>query len=71
MSRLAEVNHGLEGLFDRLALKRTYGGAIAYNDWGPPRLTQDIDVLVLVPDSGIPPLVEEFVKAGCLYGEAT
>ncbi len=68
MSGLIEVVHGLEAVFDRLSLGRSYGGAIAYNYWGPPRLTEDVDVLVPLPDSKIPPLVEALGEAGCLQG---
>jgi hypothetical protein len=67
--RLIDTVHWLEGVFDRLALRRSYGGAIAYNFYGPPRLTQDIDVLALVPDLKVPSLVDELAAAGCLRGE--
>jgi hypothetical protein len=66
---LVDVVHWLEGVFDRLQLRRSYGGAIAYNYYGPPRLTQDVDVLTLVPDTKAPALVEELSAAGCLHGE--
>jgi hypothetical protein len=61
---LVQVIRGLEDLFERLGLARSYGGAIAYNYFGPPRLTQDVDVLVLVPDTKVPALVEALVAAG-------
>jgi hypothetical protein len=67
--RLIETVHWLEGVFDRLSLARSYGGAIAYNFYGPPRLTQDIDVLALVPDLKVPPFLDELTAAGCLHGE--
>jgi hypothetical protein len=66
---LIEVIHKLEEAFDRLRLRRSYGGAIAYNYYGPPRLTQDVDVLVLVPDMKAPALVEELSAAGCVQGD--
>lgn len=68
LAGLVDVIHWLEDVFDRLQLLRSYGGAIAYNYYGPPRLTQDVDVLALVPDTKIPALLEEFASAGCLYG---
>ena len=69
LAGLVDVIHWLEEVFDRLQLRRSYGGAIAYNYYGPPRLTQDVDVLALVPDLKVPALVEEFVAAGCRHGE--
>ncbi len=48
---LVEVIHWLEDVLDRLGLQRSYGGAIAYNYYGPPRLTQDVDILVLTRDA--------------------
>jgi len=68
-SGLVDVIHWLEEVLDRHQLRRSYGGAIAYNYYGPPRLTQDVDVLVLVPDLKIPALVEDFKAAGCLHGD--
>jgi hypothetical protein len=67
---LVDVIHWLEDVFDRLQLRRSYGGAIAYNYYGPPRLTADVDVLVLVPDIKAPALVEAFAARGCLHGDA-
>jgi hypothetical protein len=55
----------LEDLFDRIGLRRSYGGAIAYNFYGTPRLTRDVDVLVLLPDTRIPALVEALAAEGC------
>lgn len=69
LAGLVEVIFWLENVFDRLQLRRSYGGAIAYNYYGPPRLTQDVDVLVLVPDIKAPSLVEEFSAGGCQHGE--
>ncbi len=66
---LIDVVHWLESVFDGLGLKRSYGGAIAYNFYGPPRLTQDIDVLVLVPDTRIPGLLDALRASGCLHGD--
>src|SRR5437773_4230778 len=48
---LIDVIHWLEDVFDRLQLQRSYGGAVAYNYYGPPRLTQDVDVLAVIPDT--------------------
>ena len=70
LSGLVEVIHWLEGVFDRVGVRRSYGGAIAYNYYGPPRLTQDVDVLVLAPDMRIPALMDEFITAGCQHGDA-
>lgn len=67
LSGLIDVIHWLEEVFDRLQLRRSYGGAIAYNYYAPPRLTQDVDVLVLVPDTKIPELLDEFSNAGCQH----
>ena len=68
-SGLVDVIHWLEGVLDRLQLRRSYGGAIAYNYYGPPRLTVDVDVLVLIPDVKAPALVEAFAAEGCLHGD--
>lgn len=68
---LVEVLHALEGILDRLGLERSYGGAIAYNYYGPPRLTQDVDVLVLIPDLKAPALVEALAAAGYRHGEVS
>lgn len=65
-SGLVDVIHWLEGVFDRLGLKRSYGGAVAYNYYGPPRLTQDVDLLALIPDIKAPGLVEALQAEGCL-----
>lgn len=64
-SGLVDVIHWLEGVFDRLGVKRSYGGAVAYNYYGPPRLTQDVDLLALVPDVKAPGLVEALKAEGC------
>lgn len=65
-SGLVDVIHWLEGVFDRLRLRHSYGGAIAYNYYGPPRLTQDVDVLVLLPRTAIPGLVAALAAEGCV-----
>lgn len=62
---LVDVIHWLENVFERLQLQRSYGDAIAYNYYGPPRFTQD--VLALVSDTKVPELVEEFSSAGCRH----
>ncbi|HLQ37459.1 MAG TPA: hypothetical protein VK348_06645 [Planctomycetota bacterium] len=66
---LVQVIHRLEELFDGLGLDRSYGGAIAYNYYGPPRLTQDVDVLVVVPDLKAPALVDALAGAGFRHGD--
>jgi hypothetical protein len=66
---LIEVIHWLEDVLDRLELQRSYGGAIAYNYYGPPRLTQDVDILVLTRDMTMPALVEELRHAGCVHDD--
>ncbi len=66
---LIDVIHWLEEVFDRLGLRRSYGGAIAYNYYGPPRLTQDIDLLALIPDLKAPSLVDELARAGCRHDD--
>lgn len=67
LAGLIDVIHWLEVVFDRLELRRSYGGAIAYNFYGPPRFTQDVDILALVPDIKVPGLLDEFALAGCLH----
>jgi hypothetical protein len=67
LAGLIDVIHWLEEVFERLQLRRSYGGAIAYNYYAPPRLTQDVDVLALLPDTKIPELVDEFSSAGCQH----
>jgi hypothetical protein len=67
LSGLIDAIHWLEEVFERLQLRRSYGGAIAYNYYAPPRLTQDVDVLALVPDTKIPELLDEFSTAGCQH----
>jgi hypothetical protein len=64
---LIDVIHWLEGVFDRLHLQRSYGGAVAYNYYGPPRLTQDVDVLAVIPDTKLPAFVDELSNAGCQH----
>ncbi|MBM3835168.1 MAG: hypothetical protein FJ403_18220 [Verrucomicrobia bacterium] len=68
LAGLIDVIHQLEDIFERLGINRSYGGAIAYNYYAPPRLTLDVDVLVLAPDLKIPHFVEELSSAGCKYG---
>jgi len=68
---LVQTIHWLEDVFDRVQLRRSYGGAIAYNYYGPPRLTQDVDVLVLIPDLKTPALLEELRLRGCLHGDTS
>ena len=65
MHGLVDVIHRLEDHFEALGIRRSYGGAIAYNFFGPPRFTQDIDVLVLASDLKIPGLVEALAAEGC------
>src|SRR5437868_12780500 len=64
---LIDVIHWLEDVFERVRLQRSYGGAIAYNYYGPPRLTQDVDVLAVIPDMKISQFVEELRSAGCQH----
>lgn len=66
LAGLVDVIHWLEDVFDRLQLRRSYGGAIAYNYYGPPRLTQDVDVLALVPAVKTAALVDALAADGCL-----
>jgi hypothetical protein len=61
---ISDVISWLEELFDRHGVTRSYGGAIARNFHAMPRLTKDIDVLVLVSQLRIPALVEDFIAAG-------
>ena len=65
MKGLVEVIHTLEGLFDGCQARRSYGGAIAYNYYGPPRFTQDVVVLVLASALHLPALVKSLADAGC------
>jgi hypothetical protein len=66
---LIRVIQQLEELFEAVGLQRSYGGAIAYNYYGPPRLTQDVDVLVLVPDTKVSRFVEMLAAAGFVHGD--
>jgi hypothetical protein len=66
---LIDVIHWLEGVFTRLGIRRSYGGAVAYNYYGPPRLTQDVDVLAELPALKIPGFVEELAASHCLHGD--
>jgi hypothetical protein len=68
---LIDVIHWLEEVFTRLRIRHSYGGAIAYNYYGPPRLTQDVDVLAQVPALQMPAFVEELAASGCLHGDPT
>jgi hypothetical protein len=61
---LVEVLLWLEDLFDRHGIERSYGGAFARNFYAPPRLTKDIDLLVLMSQVKIPGLVEDLRTAG-------
>jgi hypothetical protein len=70
-SGLVDVVHWLEDLFDRHGLERSYGGAIAYNYYGPPRLTRDVDVLVHAPDVKVPSILADLAAAGCTHGSRT
>jgi hypothetical protein len=69
MPALIEAVHWFEDVCERVGLRRSYGGAIAYNYYGPPRLTQDVDVLALVPDLRLSALVDEFIAADCRHGD--
>ncbi len=69
LTGLIDIVHWLEQVFERLGIRRSYGGALAYNYYGPPRLTQDIDVLVLLPDTRIQLLVEELAAKGCMHDD--
>jgi len=61
---LVDLVAWLEDLFERHGVRRSYGGAIARNFYAIPRLTRDIDVLVLASQLQVPPLVEELRTAG-------
>jgi hypothetical protein len=61
---LVELISWLEDLFERHSVRRSYGGAIARNFHALPRLTKDVDVLVLVAQLEIPPLVQDLIEAG-------
>ena len=69
MSRLVAVVHWLEESFNRLGVPRSYGGAIAYNFYGPPRLTLDFDVLAVVPDLKAHAFVGALSAAACLHDD--
>jgi hypothetical protein len=62
---LVDVIHWLEDVFDRQRVRRSYGGAIAYNYYGPARFTEDVDVLVLLPRTAVPALVDALAGGGC------
>ncbi len=61
---IVDVVLWLEDLFDRHRVDRSYGGAIARNFFAEPRLTRDVDLLVLVSQTQVPFLVEDLVDAG-------
>jgi predicted nucleotidyltransferase len=61
---IVEVVLWLEDLFDRHRIVRSYGGAIARNFFAEPRLTRDVDLLVLVSQTQVPALVKDLVDAG-------
>jgi predicted nucleotidyltransferase len=61
---IVEVVLWLEDLLDRHRVDRSYGGAIARNFFAEPRLTRDVDLLVLVSQAEIPSLVQELADAG-------
>jgi len=61
---IVEVVLWLEDLFDRHRIDRSYGGAIARNFFAEPRLTRDVDLLVLVSQTQVPALVKDLVDAG-------
>jgi len=67
---LVDVVHWLEDVFGRLRLQHSYGGAIAYNYYGPTRFTQDVVVLVLLPRTAIPGLVDALAAGGCVRDPA-
>jgi hypothetical protein len=50
---LVDVILWLEEAFDRHRVERSYGGAIARNFFAEPRLTRDVDLLVLVSQTEI------------------
>ncbi len=62
---LVDVIHWLEGVFERLRVQHSYGGAIAYNYYAPARFTEDIDVLVLLPRTAVPAFVDALAASGC------
>jgi hypothetical protein len=62
--KLIQVVHLLEDVLEPIGIQRSYGGAIAYNFYGPPRFTQDVDLLILVPDSKIPRMLEALAGSG-------
>ena len=62
--KLIQVVHLLEDVLEPIGIQRSYGGAIAYNFYGPPRFTQDVDLLILVPDSKMPRMIEAMAGSG-------
>jgi hypothetical protein len=45
---------------DRLGLAYAVTGSIASNLWGTPRLTHDVDIVVVLPESEVPRVVAAF-----------
>lgn len=70
LSGLVGVIHTLEDPLTQIGLRRSYGRAIAYNYHGPPRLTQDANVLVLIPDVQAPALLDQLRDRGAGQGDA-
>lgn len=66
---IVDVVHWIEEIFEDVRLRRSYGGALAYNFYAPPRLTVGVDVLVVVPALKAPSFIEQLRHAGCLHGE--
>jgi hypothetical protein len=62
--KIIEVVLWLEDLFDRHRVVRSYGGAIARNFFAEPRMTRDVDLLVLISEVEIPSVVQDLVAAG-------
>ncbi len=60
---LVELILWLEEVFDRHRIDRSYGGAIARNYYAAPRLTKDIDVLVVASQLAVAPLVQDLARA--------
>ena len=56
--------HTLDQLLERHGVRRAWGGPLAYERHGPPRVVQALDVLALLPALKIPAVVDDLAGLG-------
>jgi hypothetical protein len=54
----------LDELLERHAVRRAWGGPLAYERYGPPRAVQALDVLAHIPAMTIPAVVDDLAGLG-------